>query len=831
MIREGVSRLIRLPLEAVRFWRDRRRLIRSRIFDPRWYKSEYPELSGWLDLATHYLLFGARERRSPHPLFNSEWYLEQYPDVVASGANPLLHYLLWGAKEGRDPNAYFSSRWYLTAYPDVRAQESNPLAHYVSHGAREGRHPSSRFDPTFYLRQLDKDHPARISPLSHFLTSGQALGLVPAPTVADTEGEPVEWAQIKVLRPWTPIAGRSVALFVAVAHDGRLKPHVEHHLEALKARMIDVVLIIATDLFIETPPEPAAAVYCRENIGYDFAAWAHVLKLLPGLWDVPALFLLNDSVLGPLDTAAYGKMMECAITHSADIVGLTESLENGWHLQSYFLMLKQSALINAQVQSFFFNIRSQQEKQAVIDRYEVNFASKAIEAGLTVAPLFRRSGRANPTLFDWRGLLDQGYPFIKVSVVTGRHEDVDSSGWRERLEESRFDLALAEALLDPPSIAVARSPVQSNAPKRAASIEKIAFYGPWNYMNGLGEASRGYLSALWRLDAKLNIYGLKKPFHVHSRRSPGYDVRDFVDAADVAIVHLNPDGWHLLTSEQRRDIERAHLRIGIWVWEMSHIPDFFRPNFEAVDVIWTPSKYCAEVFAAATGRPVHVVPHVVMTPAADPNWGALHRKILYIFDGSSYLARKNPVALLDAFEIAQLERRGWALTLKTKNLKESGEQGFHLKERCSVTPGVTLIDRPMPPAELGQLLEDADIYASPHTSEGFGLTLAEAMAAGKTVVSTDFGGPRDFLHADTGYPVPYDLVRLDRDHGHYQSGGEWAQVDVAALAVALAQAVDRLERGDVTLARNARAGISKQHSPEAVADSMRRSLAECVGSS
>ena len=51
----------------------------------------------------HYLFSGAQEGRDPGPVFSTSGYLETYPDVLASGVNPLLHYLKFGRAEGRVP--------------------------------------------------------------------------------------------------------------------------------------------------------------------------------------------------------------------------------------------------------------------------------------------------------------------------------------------------------------------------------------------------------------------------------------------------------------------------------------------------------------------------------------------------------------------------------------------------------------------------------------------------------------------------------------------------------------------------------------------------------
>ena len=38
-----------------------------------------------------------------------------------TGVNPLAHYLLFGVSEGRNPNPFFDSKYYLEKNPDVIA--------------------------------------------------------------------------------------------------------------------------------------------------------------------------------------------------------------------------------------------------------------------------------------------------------------------------------------------------------------------------------------------------------------------------------------------------------------------------------------------------------------------------------------------------------------------------------------------------------------------------------------------------------------------------------------------------------------------------------------
>ena len=79
-------------------------------------------------------------------LFNANFYLEQNPDVAASGIDPLKHYAETGRFEGRDPNPTFDTSYYLERNPDVAADGGNPLEHYNTIGRSEGRYPNQVFE-------------------------------------------------------------------------------------------------------------------------------------------------------------------------------------------------------------------------------------------------------------------------------------------------------------------------------------------------------------------------------------------------------------------------------------------------------------------------------------------------------------------------------------------------------------------------------------------------------------------------------------------------------------------------------------------------------------
>jgi len=658
------------------------------------------------------------------------------------------------------------------------------------------------------------------------------------------EDHAVAWSLPAVtVKPFVGDARGEVVLFVTHSRSGKVKPHVLPYIRALKAAGLSVLLIASVD----RPFDPSAelldlvdGMLVRRNGGYDFAAWAHALKLDPRLYGASALYLANDSVLPAADPERIAAMIDQIRVCDADLVGLTESHEWRWHVQSYFLAVKSRLLSSRAFHGFMDDVRLLTRKDHVIRAYEVRLAELAEESGHKVDILYPSATAINPTLFGWRALVEAGMPLVKLLLLRGEFKTVDIVGWQDFLVAHGFDATLAEAVV---IAAAEEGPVDDGGrllarrlTAKAAADDplKVAFFGPWNYDNGLGSASRGIIGALRATGVRLNLHPIHKPFHVHQPLTPPVDIVDFAGPADVAVVHLNPDSWHLLTDDQLAAIGAARHRIGYWVWEMGHIPPAWRRNFGAVDRIWAPSHYCAEVFAAGGDVPVDVVPHVV--PIAEPvlidraasreslGLPGERRTILYIFDGSSYLVRKNPAALVRAFAASGLAARGWSLVLKTKHLLDRPEEGAALQSLADGTEGVVLMDRSMTADELAELLATADIYASAHCSEGFGLTVAEAMAMGKEVVATDFGGTRDFLDAESGWPVRAHPWTLDQDFGHYTSGGSWARVDEPALSHALTVAADAVEAGDAGKSEAARRRIAESLSQAAVAERIRESF-------
>ena len=678
---------------------------------------------------------------------------------------------------------FFDAAWYLAAYPDVAGAGMDAFAHYMNFGHKEARDPGPEFDNNFYKQMYPDATAGGGVPLVHYLEYGRAEGRAPNPGVLAAEHPLVRHTIVKEMRF---VTGAAVAILVSHAPGGRLKPHVLPYMRMLADSGVAVQLVVAVDRPLELQGEEiaaAAGVLVRENVGYDFGAWSHALAIDPRLYGASLLVLTNDSVVPTADTAVFRAMIDGVRARAADIVGLTAGHEYGWHIQSYFLAFKPKALATWAFHHFIRGIRVLDNKDEVVRNYEVPFAARMRAAGLRVEALFSGSFASNPTFFSWRALIEQGFPFIKLimlrpSFAESVPESLDllkevQAQWPDVLAKAGFDIALVRAAIRASEIALIPSGEDTALLVDAGRFGgvkgdhplRVAFIGPWNYESGLSAASRGLICALRRTGVQLNIYPVTKPFHIHRLICPAVAITDFGGQPDIAIVHLNPDSWSLLNPEQRAIVASAKRRIGYWVWETDRVPPAWAAKQDSVDRIWAPSQYCADVFATQIGVPVDVVPHAVAVPLRPPaqsrailrRFGleADARVILYVFDGASYLIRKNPEGLIRAFAAAGLAARGWTLLLKTKHLFDRPEAGRALSAAVAATPGVRLVEASLAGGELSELMAAVDIYASPHASEGFGLTVAEAMALGKPVVATDYSGTRQFLDENCGYPVAW----------------------------------------------------------------------------
>lgn len=228
-----------------------------------------------------------------------------------------------------------------------------------------------------------------------------------------------------------PLAGE-VCLFVTHAPSATLKPQVVEHLAQLFEGGVQVLLVINTDLPADAFDIDASllarlsACVLRENLGLDFAAWAHLRALYAERLQPTRLWLVNDSIVGPLDATAYQRLLQRVRASQADMVGITENFDPRYHLQSFYLVFNEAAL--APLYAVFDQLVNLPTKDLVIDVYETRLTQHLLDSGLRCEALFPTPARSvhappNDTDLRWAALIAAGFPFVKASVLTRLRED------------------------------------------------------------------------------------------------------------------------------------------------------------------------------------------------------------------------------------------------------------------------------------------------------------------------------------------------------------------------------------------------------------------------
>jgi glycosyltransferase involved in cell wall biosynthesis/tetratricopeptide (TPR) repeat protein len=271
---------------------------------------------------------------------------------------------------------------------------------------------------------------------------GQSVG-IESPQTGRRVDTVEDW-EIRCLK--SPTAADELGIFVTHAPRGRLKPHVAHYLQSLIRHGVAIVLVIAVDgPFDGVDGELAQhlnGIFIRQNAGYDFAAWAHVLRLHPELLNVGILYLINDSVVGPTNDKDFAALLATVRHNQADFIGLTENFERLWHIQSYFWVLKTRILSSHVFREFFWDIVSFNNKEDVINNYEIKLPLRLRAAGFKCEAIFK--GLPSPPERQWRQLLKAGFPFVKVRTIAGMSPDINHDGWQEELRNRGYDIAVAE---------------------------------------------------------------------------------------------------------------------------------------------------------------------------------------------------------------------------------------------------------------------------------------------------------------------------------------------------------------------------------------------------
>ena len=108
-----------------------------------------------------------------------------------------------------------------------------------------------------------------------------------------------------------------------------------------------------------------------------------------------------------------------------------------------------------------------------------------------------------------------------------------------------------------------------------------------------------------------------------------------------------------------------------------------------------------------------------------------------------------------------------------------GRNGESVRRAAASSRRIRLLEQNLPAEEVQSLIQHAIAFVSLHRSEGFGLGLMEAMAAGTPVVATGYSGNPEFMSRDNSILIEATQIPVTESGGYYRGLGHWADPDEA----------------------------------------------------
>jgi glycosyltransferase involved in cell wall biosynthesis len=325
---------------------------------------------------------------------------------------------------------------------------------------------------------------------------------------------------------------------------------------------------------------------------------------------------------------------------------------------------------------------------------------------------------------------------------------------------------------------------------------KVLYTGALFDSSGYAEASRNYLSALIDnpeidLTAQaVSFESWKTDVGPFKDKVTPFLTKSFNDP-DIHIVHLTPENY----SRLRRPGVKT---IGMTVWETDRIPDSWVPLCNHMDEIWVPCDWNKTAFeSSGVTVPVKKLPHCINpkefinvenTKEISDQINSNCFNFYSIFQWSN---RKNPEGLIRAYLSEFNADEKVCLVLKTYILNNTEQDKLQTIEcikqikrdlQLTETAPILLIHGGLSRNEILTIHNCCDCFVLPHRAEGWGVPHFEALAMGKPVIATGYGGNLEFMQLANSWLLSFNLTPVSgMNRPNYHGKMHWAEPNLQNL--------------------------------------------------
>lgn len=259
----------------------------------------------------------------------------------------------------------------------------------------------------------------------------------------------------------------------------------------------------------------------------------------------------------------------------------------------------------------------------------------------------------------------------------------------------------------------------------------------------------------------------------------------------VWFLHVNaPEATHAFNA-LRASEWRDRYRIAYWAYELPRVPPLWVRASAIFHEIWAPSRFVVDALrSSGVEVPVRLMPHPVGlgAPPATPERATFGIPadafaVLTLADLRSSAARKNLLGAISiymqAFPSPSSARPSPCLIVKVREDEAHPSFLIHARDVAHGRQDIQFLTGDLSSDEMHQLIASCNLILSPHRSEGFGLSLAEALLSGVPVLATGWSGNVDFMVGMPELSIDYSLVPVRDLYRVYRARGQlWAEPDV-----------------------------------------------------
>lgn len=324
----------------------------------------------------------------------------------------------------------------------------------------------------------------------------------------------------------------------------------------------------------------------------------------------------------------------------------------------------------------------------------------------------------------------------------------------------------------------------------------VLVIGPYGAASGLGSGMRRSVEALKQTNIDFRVLNVMYDNPSASSEAIDKELAFRGESSRITLWHYNAEYIPEVITVLNEFINKSY-NIGYFFWETEAMPEAHRLGCEMVDEIWAPSEFVKRCYALS-GKPVVNVGTAVSIPVQKVSFDRSAFGIedqfvfLFSFDAHSVIHRKNPAAVVRAFQRAfPFGRNDVMLILKTQNFSDAhwgdiGGRNEELSELCALDSRIKFLNKTMSLDELYSLKTACDCYVSLHRSEGFGYGPAEAMALGKPVIMSNYSANVEFGSDDAALLVDGKLVHvLEGEYLYRTPEMVWFDPDVEHAAACM----------------------------------------------